>query len=100
MRGWAILVSGWAFTILFLVGCPPSNKHLHCKSCETEVPEPEKVTVHWERLHDPHKGVGYVHRTKVPAGWIVHDQRNSPAMVYVPDPKHEWLAEKPEVSSE
>lgn len=41
--------------------------------------------VEWERLGRD------IERTRTPLGWLVDD--DSGPMIYVPDPKHEWLAE-------
>lgn len=50
-------------------------------------PTKKEVASHWEWISS-HMG-----RIKTPTGWIVKEQRFTGefALVFVPDPKHQWL---------
>jgi hypothetical protein len=75
---------------LVCMGCPPE------KPAGVSVDEGGTVRVRakWEEVYSTSLGGRRVTRTKTPEGWIVTSTDGR--IVYVPDPKHEWLALEPE----
>ena len=66
--------------VAFCVGCPPAETPPSGSEAPSNQPE---AVWHYVGMR--------THRTRVPQGWLVRQWADSGSMIYVPDPKHEWL---------